>query len=84
MVPVDSLTGRTAANRATARVALPGRAVLETLMVAAAVTRTIQSEIDSVVSTKDPCPRVSDLLPLWRGRALARPFGAYCHSGGGR
>ena len=43
MVPVDSLAGRTAANRATARVALPGRAVLETPM-AAAVTRTIQSD----------------------------------------
>lgn len=44
MVPVDSLAGRTAANRATARVALPGRAVLETPMAAAAVTRTIQSD----------------------------------------
>ena len=52
MVPVEALAGSTAANSATARVAAPGSAVLETPIAAAAMTRTTQVEVDSIVSTK--------------------------------
>lgn len=71
MSPVDSLAGRIAAHRATARVAAPGRAVLARPARAAARSRRIQDRAGSSGSTEGVLGvvrggRVCDpVLPQW-------------------